>query len=192
MSYLTVLKPGDVGQSHTTMAKYSPIFLVRHGDYESATGKLSELGKQQYVSLAKEIDKTLKASMWEMNELGLDPKELEIHFLSSSAPRAVESAKILQRELKIQDPVVIQFLHTDEEHLYTPAKRDALKKKVQAFLKSEKPGYMIIVSHYEFVTYFLEDCGFIGSINHVPGTGEGILFYDSLSHGIFTAKIPNL
>ena len=169
------------------MAKYKPVILVRHGAYNS-DNRLSEVGERQYVEFS---EKFKKLGRDDRSFLISDPKK--VLFLSSIAPRAEDSAKILQRELGLCDPILQSELWSDKTHPYRPEKVTFLKTIITNFLEKDKEDsedMMIIVTHFEFVYSFCKDAGY-SSDEYDCNNAEGIVIRDT-NHGILVNTIESI
>lgn len=118
------------------------IFIVRHGDFDSKTRKLTDLGKKQIAKVAIQIK----------NLLGAKSSVI----VTSTAPRALESSEIISETTKTQDCVPVEFLwsHPDDAPsggYYS----DQNPSKVMAILKEfMQKDIVILVSHHEVVNQF--------------------------------------
>ncbi|MDR0860565.1 MAG: histidine phosphatase family protein [Candidatus Peribacteria bacterium] len=167
------------------MAKYCPIIIVRHGAYGS-DDRLSEVGKEQIVALATKLKKAFSSKPQWFDESAI-LGETTLLF-SSTAPRAKDSAEVLQKELGLSSLSLDENLWSDKKHPFTPAKIKALKDKIDAFFAGEEKKLIIIVSHLEFTNEFCEKAGHFYSSTpdwqrkfHCE-YGEGILTWLS-NHG---------
>ena len=169
------------------MAKYKPVFLVRHGDYNSDE-RLSNLGERQYVEFAEKFKRFCIG-----NRIFPIKNPKKILVFSSTAPRAVDSIKILQRELGLPDPILRNELWSDNRHSYNTEKIAFLKKTITEFLEKEdgnSEDMMIIVTHFEFVYSFCKDVGY-SSDEYDCNNAEGIMILDT-TNGILVNTIENI
>ncbi len=116
------------------------LIVVRHGDY-AVGGILSEQGKKQINSIA------LQLTSLRHNKPSV--------ILTSPAPRAQESADILQQKLGITDCVQIRFFWSDTTAPAPTYYKDRDPSKVMDIINqySDK-DVVIVVSHLELVNQF--------------------------------------
>lgn len=118
------------------------LFIVRHGDFDSQTRNLTDLGKKQISKIAMLIK----------NLLGTKSSVI----VTSTAPRALESSEIISESTKTQDLVKVDFLwsHPDDAPQLSYY-RDQDPSKVMYILKNVMhKDVVILVSHFEVVNQF--------------------------------------
>lgn len=116
------------------------LVIVRHGDY-AVGGRLSEKGKTQINSIALQLANIsyLKKSV----------------ILSSIAPRAMDSAEIIQQKLGISELVKVPFFWSDTTAPAPTYYKDRDPSKVMDIInKYSDYDIVIVVSHLELVNQF--------------------------------------
>jgi len=116
------------------------LIVVRHGDYATG-GILSEQGKKQINSIALQL-------------ISLQQNQNSV-ILTSPAPRAQESADIMQQKLGIAELVKVPFFWSDTTAPAPTYYKDRDPYKVMDIINqySDK-DIVIIVSHLELVNQF--------------------------------------
>ena len=118
------------------------LFLIRHGKYDGKTGNLTEWGKKQVSEVASQMFR--------------DCKQINgIYLVSSDAPRAVQTSKIISKCFNLDDFLIDGKLHTKGEELS--------EKQIQyndtLVTSNEENNVVIISGHYDTVhsygEYFL-------------------------------------
>ena len=113
------------------------LIIVRHGSYSTSTGKLIESGHSQMKRLAEVLRPMVKNYTTTI-------------ILSSSAPRAVESAKMLGGSLGV---IVEEYME-----LWSDENREPDYDKATAIIKTRNAiDIVIIMTHHEYVHYLPSD-----------------------------------
>lgn len=116
------------------------LVIVRHGDY-AVGGVLSEKGKKQINGIALQL-----ANISHFKKAVI---------LSSPAPRALESAEIIQQKLGISELVEIPFFRSDTTAPAPTYYRDRDPSKVLDIINQYSDAdVVIVVSHLELVNEF--------------------------------------
>lgn len=118
------------------------VFIVRHGDFDSKTRKLTDLGKKQIAKVAIQI----------RNLLGTKSSVI----VTSTAPRALESSEIISDTTKTQDCVPMEFLwsHPDDAPSGAYYHNQDPSKVMQILQPLMHKDVIILVSHHEVVNQF--------------------------------------
>lgn len=125
------------------------LFITRHGDFDSQTGNLTTLGKSQIASIAMQIQKYCI--------------DKTVVILTSTAPRALESTKIIAERILIRNIVQEQWLWSGNDapsftyyHNQKPASIIEVieDKKTYQNIDILENDVVILVSHYEVVNQF--------------------------------------
>ncbi|MBI4457856.1 hypothetical protein HY633_02750 [Candidatus Uhrbacteria bacterium] len=109
------------------------LLVCRHGDYSSDGGRLTDYGRIQIRNLADNLRTTCS----------LDGKRILL--LTSTAPRAMDSAEVLKACLAIPFLEPWEFLWSDRDHRQNNGKVLSLIKK-----KADEADVLILMSHLEY------------------------------------------
>ncbi len=116
------------------------LIVVRHGDYGD-NRKLSEQGKKQIANIALQL-------------VDLKNNQTSV-ILTSPAPRALESAEIIQQTLGITERIEIPFFWSDTTAPAPTYYKDRDPSKVMNIInKYLDKNIVIVVSHLELVNQF--------------------------------------
>lgn len=117
------------------------LIVFRHGAYDEKTGRLDEDGREWLVRVAERVKPHLEG---------------RVRILSSTAPRAVDSAEVLAAQLGLEGVEQHLVLWSDNEHRMNLPGVGTL-----VFQCSFDVEVLILVTHLEyaesFPTYFAEE-----------------------------------
>lgn len=149
------------------------LVIVRHGDY-AVGGILSKEGKKQINSIALQLS-------------NLTPIENAV-ILTSPAPRALESAEIIQQKFGIYQLVEIPFFRSDTTAPAPTYYRDRDPSKVLDIIhEHEDYDIVIVVSHLELVNEFPSFFArkSLGKFWHLPELEKGEAIHIDISNQTF-------
>ncbi len=143
------------------------LIIMRHGDYNNYDYRLSKYGKKQMVQTAKIIHSV--------------SNEYSIFILTSTAPRAIDSAKAINE--------VLQVGYEEHDELWDDDSHQGDWKKSINIIDSKKDSFdmVIVVTHLEFTEilpyYFAREVLEIDDFDCGPvGKGEAIAIdFENLS-----------
>ncbi len=129
------------------LMSFRKIIIIRHGKYDEDTDRMDSRGQRQMERLVPKIKEYMAG-------------EENVLFLSSSAPRAEDCAKIISAALDISYEAT-EYLWSDNRHYQDNGRAiDFIKQKA-----GEKDGAtaVIIITHLEYAHNFgkfiMEDSG---------------------------------
>ncbi len=107
------------------------LVIARHGYYDFRTGDLNERGRKKIEKLTEELKKSV---------------DKRVVIISSTAPRAIQSAEVIREELGGE-------LY-QEELLYSDKKKDpdcpTVFQLIEGKEKEAEVEVLILVTHYEY------------------------------------------
>ena len=151
------------------------LIVVRHGNYNRETGRLTGFGEKQIEKLANLIKRVCSGSYG---------------FYSSDAIRATGSARILNKNLYPEKSISLLNELFDEEEYLTLLKARTIHKKVKQ--GRDQADNLVLVSHFSvatgYPTYFMQkEFGEFRGIDNVS-MGKAVLVdivkkdYDIIPH----------
>ena len=141
------------------------LFMVRHGKYDSKTGNLTNWGRTQINELARQMNRACG---------GL---ESSFYLLSSSAPRAEQTAEIIADALGLDSVDRDGRLLNEEDKL-----REKEIKLIDTMLAPYRTAYdgIVVATHYSVVKsyseYLLENEFGKSDVEIEPEAGEAVHF----------------
>lgn len=140
------------------------LFVIRHGDH--IRGALTEQARVQVRAVADQM----KSICGEI--------QVGFYLLSSTAPRAEDTADIIAHAFGITEYTKDDRLRTRSGHLLSPQELQAIDGMIDPHAVSNDA--IAITTHYEvagqYPPYFLEKEFGRRELIQIPGRGEGIHF----------------